>query len=195
MRPDPSPRPSSSILITDSDLEGSGRNHRGQSSSNRSLSGNKDGLTLQSVYDLCVSLCIQVTAQAVEIKDLKAQIKQLTKKDGLATNEAIDYTLAHDEGKTDSKVEEPKTSSKTKELHLSGDTLVVDDKGSAEKGGSTKSTVKTNESTVKPDESTIKKDESTIKPDEGTDKPDEGIDKQDEGTDRQTEGTAEYKDL
>ncbi|GJT19903.1 putative ribonuclease H-like domain-containing protein [Tanacetum coccineum] len=201
--------------------EGSGGNHGGQSSSDRSLSGNEDGLTLQSVYDLCVSLCKQVTAQAAEIKDLKAQIKQLKKKarpvinhhksclgllgrrkqqktethtdwDALDTdleatlNEAMDYTLAQDEGKTDSKVEEPKTSSKTEELHLSGDTLVVEDKGSAEKGGSTKGT-DLQQSTVKPDESTVKPDESTVKPDEGTDK-------QDEGTDRQVEGTAENKD-
>ncbi|GJW32851.1 hypothetical protein Tco_0052883 [Tanacetum coccineum] len=37
--------------------KGSGGNHRGQSSSDRSLSGNEDGLTLQSIYDLCISLC------------------------------------------------------------------------------------------------------------------------------------------
>ncbi|GJU10375.1 hypothetical protein Tco_1132771 [Tanacetum coccineum] len=173
------------------------------SSSDRFLSGNEDGLTLQSVYDLCISLCTQVTTKAAIIKDLKAQIKQLKKKakpiinyhkawfraamlkkqptgkkdiekpkkrrsvskqgrkaiksskgapsvqtntdwDALdndlneTINEAMDYTLAQDEGKTDSKVEEPKTSSKTEELHLSGDTLVVEDKRSAEKGGSTK---------------------------------------------------------
>ncbi|GJT41307.1 hypothetical protein Tco_0941172 [Tanacetum coccineum] len=60
--------------------KGSGGNHGGQSSSDRSLSGNEDGLTLQSVYDLCVSLCKQVTNQAAQIKDLKAQIKQLKKK-------------------------------------------------------------------------------------------------------------------
>ncbi|GKB16986.1 hypothetical protein Tco_0850909 [Tanacetum coccineum] len=209
-QPDPSPKPSSSIPILDSNPEDSDGNHG---------------------------------AQAAEIKDLKAQIKQLKKKarpvinhhkawfraarlkkqqkkkdmekskkrrsvskqgrkavksskgapsvqthtdwDGLDTdleatlNEAMDYTLAQDEGKTDSKVEEPKTSSKTEELHLSGDTLVVEDKGSAEKGGSTKST-DLQQSTVKPDESTVK--------------PDEGTDKQDEGTDRQVEGTAENKD-
>ncbi|GKA13869.1 hypothetical protein Tco_0693515 [Tanacetum coccineum] len=55
-QPDPSPRPSPSIPIPDSNPEGSGGNHEGQSSSDRSLSGNEDGLTLQSVYDLCVSL-------------------------------------------------------------------------------------------------------------------------------------------
>ncbi|GKF42799.1 hypothetical protein Tco_0126141, partial [Tanacetum coccineum] len=58
----------------------SGGNHGGQSSSDRSLSRNEDGLTLQSVYDLCVSLCKQVITQAAQIKDLKFQIKQLQKK-------------------------------------------------------------------------------------------------------------------
>ncbi|GJW75451.1 hypothetical protein Tco_0134821 [Tanacetum coccineum] len=57
LKPDPSPRPSPSIPIPDSNPEGSGGNHGGQSSSDRSLSGNEDGLTLQSVYDLCISLC------------------------------------------------------------------------------------------------------------------------------------------
>ncbi|GJX97673.1 hypothetical protein Tco_0353471 [Tanacetum coccineum] len=56
-QPDSSPRPPPTIPISGSILEGSGGNHGGQSSSDRSLSGNEDGLTLQSVYDLCVSLC------------------------------------------------------------------------------------------------------------------------------------------
>ncbi|GJS56029.1 putative ribonuclease H-like domain-containing protein [Tanacetum coccineum] len=77
---DPFLRPSSSNPIPDSIPEGSGGNHGGQSSSDRSLSRNEDGLTLQSVYDLYVSLCKQVTTQAAQIKDLKAQIKQLKKK-------------------------------------------------------------------------------------------------------------------
>ncbi|GJT33872.1 putative ribonuclease H-like domain-containing protein [Tanacetum coccineum] len=79
-QPDPSSRPSPYILIPDSNPEGSGGNHGGQSSSDKSLSGNEDGLTLQSVYDLYVSLCKQVTIQAKEIKDLKAQLKKLKKK-------------------------------------------------------------------------------------------------------------------
>ncbi|GJT63389.1 retrovirus-related pol polyprotein from transposon TNT 1-94 [Tanacetum coccineum] len=40
------------LILPDSILEGSGGNHGGQSSSDKSLSGNKGGLTLQSVYDL-----------------------------------------------------------------------------------------------------------------------------------------------
>ncbi|GJX64652.1 putative ribonuclease H-like domain-containing protein, partial [Tanacetum coccineum] len=58
----------------------SGGNQVGQSSSNRPLSGNEGDMTLQSVYDLCISLCTQVTDQAKEIKHLKAQIKKLKKK-------------------------------------------------------------------------------------------------------------------
>ncbi|GKE06527.1 hypothetical protein Tco_1398545 [Tanacetum coccineum] len=76
---DPSPRPSPTTYIPDSILEVSGGNQGGQSSSDRSLSGNEDGMTLQSVYDLYISLCTQVTDQAKEIKHLKAQIKKLKK--------------------------------------------------------------------------------------------------------------------
>ncbi|GKD36495.1 hypothetical protein Tco_1252004 [Tanacetum coccineum] len=76
----PSPRPSPTTHIPDSIPEGSGGNHGGQSSSDRSLSGNEGGMTLQSMYDLCISLCTQVTDQAKEIKHLKAHIKKLKKK-------------------------------------------------------------------------------------------------------------------
>ncbi|GKA22006.1 hypothetical protein Tco_0707968 [Tanacetum coccineum] len=58
----------------------SGGNHRGQSSSDRSLSGTESDMTLQSIYDLCISLCSQVTDQAKQIKHLQAQIKKLKKK-------------------------------------------------------------------------------------------------------------------
>ncbi|GJV36287.1 putative ribonuclease H-like domain-containing protein [Tanacetum coccineum] len=77
---DPSPRPSPSTHIPDSIPESSGGNHGGQSSSDKSLSGNEGDMTLQSVYDLCISLCTQVTDQDKEIKHLKAQIKKLKKK-------------------------------------------------------------------------------------------------------------------
>ncbi|GJR99617.1 hypothetical protein Tco_0316126 [Tanacetum coccineum] len=76
---DPSPRPSPTPHIPDSIPEVSGGNHGGQSSSDKSLSGNEGDMTLQSVYDLCISLCTQVTDQAKEIKHLKAHIKKLKK--------------------------------------------------------------------------------------------------------------------
>ncbi|GKA15594.1 hypothetical protein Tco_0695341 [Tanacetum coccineum] len=74
---DPSPRPSPSTIIPDSIPETSGGNLGGHSSSDKSLSGNKGEMTLQSVYDLCHSLCAQVSDQAKEIQLLKAQIKKL----------------------------------------------------------------------------------------------------------------------
>ncbi|GJR76332.1 hypothetical protein Tco_0088697 [Tanacetum coccineum] len=76
---DPSPGPSPTIPIPDPIPEGSGGNLGSQSSSDKSLSGSEGGLTLQSVYDLYLSLCTQVTAQAAEIKSLKAQVKKLKK--------------------------------------------------------------------------------------------------------------------
>ncbi|GJX87522.1 hypothetical protein Tco_0339536 [Tanacetum coccineum] len=94
-QPDPSPRPSSSIPIPDSNPEGSGGNHGGQSSCDKSLSGNEDGLTIQSVYNLCVSLCKQVIIQAKEIKDLKAQLKKLKKKDRAGRKTAKSKPIAH----------------------------------------------------------------------------------------------------
>ncbi|GJS98058.1 hypothetical protein Tco_0819228 [Tanacetum coccineum] len=85
---DPSPGPSPTIPIPDPIPEGSGGNLGSQSSSDKSLSGSEGGLTLQSVYDLYLSLCTQVTAQAAEIKSLKAQVKKLKK-------QAMPFILHH----------------------------------------------------------------------------------------------------
>ncbi|GJT16700.1 hypothetical protein Tco_0875406 [Tanacetum coccineum] len=56
---DLSPRPSPTTTIPDSIPETSGGNLGGHSSSDKSLSGNEGDMTLQSVYDLCLSLCAQ----------------------------------------------------------------------------------------------------------------------------------------
>ncbi|GKD14620.1 hypothetical protein Tco_1199027 [Tanacetum coccineum] len=74
-----SPRPSPTSTIPDSIPETSGENIGGHSSSDKSLSGNEGDITLQNVYDLCLSLCAQVSDQAKEIQDLKAQITKLKK--------------------------------------------------------------------------------------------------------------------
>ncbi|GKF22093.1 hypothetical protein Tco_0074415, partial [Tanacetum coccineum] len=68
---DPSPRPSPSTIIPDSIPESFGGNLGGHSSSDKSLSGNEGEMTLQSVYDLCLSLCAQSMAAKCL---LKAQI-------------------------------------------------------------------------------------------------------------------------
>ncbi|GJW71900.1 hypothetical protein Tco_0128817 [Tanacetum coccineum] len=76
---DPSPKPSPTPHIPNSIPEVSSGNHGGQSSNDKSLSGNEGDMTLQSIYDLCISLCTQVTDQEKEIKQLKVQIKKLKK--------------------------------------------------------------------------------------------------------------------
>ncbi|GJX11538.1 hypothetical protein Tco_0201397 [Tanacetum coccineum] len=78
-QPNLSLRPSPTTTIPDSIPETSGENLGGHSSSDKSLSGNEGDMTLQSVYDLCLSLCAQVSDQAKEIQDLKAQITKLKK--------------------------------------------------------------------------------------------------------------------
>ncbi|GJX54417.1 hypothetical protein Tco_0282786 [Tanacetum coccineum] len=78
---DQSPRPLPSTTIpfqkVNSIPESSGGNLEGLSSSDKFLSGNEGEMTLQSVYDLCISLCTQVSDQAKKIQHLKAQIKKL----------------------------------------------------------------------------------------------------------------------
>ncbi|GJV51008.1 hypothetical protein Tco_1446749 [Tanacetum coccineum] len=75
----PSLRPSPSNTIPASIPETSGDNLGGHSSSDKSLSGNEGDMTIQGVYDLCLSLCKQVSDQAKEIQALKAQITKLKK--------------------------------------------------------------------------------------------------------------------
>ncbi|GJQ93722.1 ribonuclease H-like domain-containing protein [Tanacetum coccineum] len=77
--PRPSPKPSPTPIVTDSIPEPTGENLGDHSSNDTSLSGNEDDMTLQNVYDLCISLCKQVSDQAKEIKLLKAKITKLKK--------------------------------------------------------------------------------------------------------------------
>ncbi|GKA64722.1 hypothetical protein Tco_0764429 [Tanacetum coccineum] len=64
-------------IVPDSIPEPTGENIRDHSSNDTSLLGNEDDMTLLNVYDLCISLCKQVSDQAKEIKLLKAQITKL----------------------------------------------------------------------------------------------------------------------
>ncbi|GJQ99547.1 putative ribonuclease H-like domain-containing protein [Tanacetum coccineum] len=77
--PRPSPQPSTTPIVPDSIPEPTGENLGDHSSNDISLSGNEDDMTLLNVYDLCISLCKQVSDQAKEIKILKAKIKKLKK--------------------------------------------------------------------------------------------------------------------
>ncbi|GKB65683.1 hypothetical protein Tco_0921869 [Tanacetum coccineum] len=79
-QPSPSQQPSPTPIVPDSIPEHTGENLGDHSFNDQSLSGNEDAMTLQNVYDLCISLCKQVSDQAKEIELLKAKIKRLKKK-------------------------------------------------------------------------------------------------------------------
>ncbi|GJV22965.1 hypothetical protein Tco_1375660 [Tanacetum coccineum] len=175
-----SERPSNSLPIpSPTHPKSSGANHGGQSSSDNSLSGNEGGLTLQSVYDLYLSLCTQVTAQATEIKNLKAYIKQLKKK----SRPVINHHKAWFRASRLQKQQKEKGMAKSKKRSVSKQgrkTLKSSkDKGSTEKGGSSESAAK---------------QQSTDKPNEGTSKPNVGTYKVKVSTNRQVEGTGEDKE-
>ncbi|GJX17874.1 hypothetical protein Tco_0218706 [Tanacetum coccineum] len=169
---DPSPRPSPTTHILDSILEGSCGNHGGQSSSDKSM-------TLQSVYDLSISLCTQVTDQAKEIKHLKAQIKKLKKK-------AKPVITLHKAWMKSVSMKQRLAGKKSLKKHY----VVHEEKESAEKGVSTEDPL----STAQPKVSTDKPEDSTDKPDEGTDKPKVSTDKEEVSTDRPDEGTVDQNE-
>ncbi|GJV15152.1 hypothetical protein Tco_1360475 [Tanacetum coccineum] len=178
---DLSPRPSPSTHIPDSIPKSFGGNHRGQSSSDKSLSGNEGDMTLQSVYDLCISLCTQVTDQAKEIKHLKAQIKKLKKKakpipylNELPPDDTLDYMDtedAQDVGRTRDVVNEEKESA---EDAVSTEGVVSTDKEKVSTDRQKVSTDRPNVSTDRPKVNTDKEKDSTVSPDEGTDDQTEG---------------------
>ncbi|GJS72051.1 hypothetical protein Tco_0704892 [Tanacetum coccineum] len=197
---DPSPRPSSPNTIINSNLEGSGGNHGAQAAKIKDLKAQikhlmkKARLVINHHKAWFRAAMLKKHQKKKDIEKLKKR-RSVSKQGRKAVksskdetiDEAMDYTFAQDEGKTDSKVEEPKTSSKTKEFHLSGDTLIVKEKDSVEKGVSTEDQV----STDKPKVSTDKTKVSTDKPKVSTDKPKVNTDKIDEGTAEPKEGNSD----
>ncbi|GJR88746.1 hypothetical protein Tco_0212757 [Tanacetum coccineum] len=199
----PSPRPLPTTHITDSIPEGSGGNHGGQSSSDRSLSGNEGGMTLQSVYDLCISLCTQVTDQAKEIKHMKAHIKKLKKK---AKPVIIHHRAWMKSGRKSAKAK-PTVHKDPTFNELDDDAIdymetedaqdvgriryaVHEEKESVEKEVSTEDAL----NTAQPKVSTNKEEVSTDKPEEGTDKQKVSTDKEEVSTDRPDEGTVDQNE-
>ncbi|GJR63863.1 putative ribonuclease H-like domain-containing protein [Tanacetum coccineum] len=69
--PSPSPnlhKPSPTPIIPDSIPEHTGENLGDHSFNDTSLSGNEDAMTLQNVYDLCISLCKQMIVSTAETR-------------------------------------------------------------------------------------------------------------------------------
>ncbi|GKB15954.1 hypothetical protein Tco_0849877 [Tanacetum coccineum] len=170
---EPQPTPSSPYS------KGSGGNHGGQSSSDRSLSGNEDGLTLQSVYDLCVSLCKQVTDQCKKPKKLNTKIERHI------SEASVRKPILEQKSMYLNKEEKPAKAGPTVHKDPTFDDLdnIVDDatdymeSEDAQDEGRTRSVMlEEKESTDKPKVSTDKPEVSTAKPKEvevSTDKLDE----------------------
>ncbi|GKF52024.1 hypothetical protein Tco_0148491, partial [Tanacetum coccineum] len=201
---DPSPRPSPTPYIPDSILEVSGRNHGGQSSNDKSLSRNEGDMTLQSVYDLCISLCMQVTYQAKEIQHLKAQIKKLKKQAKLVITHhkawmksvSMKQRLA---GKRSLKKnwmqkeyipEDTLDYIETEDAQDEGRTrdVVDEEKENAEDVLSTEDALSTAQQKVSTDRPIVSTDGSKV----STDKEKDSTDEQNEGTDDQAKGTDDH---
>ncbi|GKF48417.1 hypothetical protein Tco_0141668, partial [Tanacetum coccineum] len=156
--PDPSPRPSPTIHIPDSIPEGSGGNHGGQSSSDRSLSGNEDGLTLQT----------QIKKLKKKAKPVITHHKAWTKsgRKPAKAEPTVHKDPAFDDLDDDA-MDYMETEDDQDEGRISF--VVLEEKESADKEVSTEAPV-------------------TDKRNEGTDKQDGGTDKRNEGTADQNEG-------
>ncbi|GJQ95580.1 hypothetical protein Tco_0006719 [Tanacetum coccineum] len=91
-----------------------GENLGDHSFNDTSLSGNEDAMTLQNVYDLCISLCKQVSDQAKEIKLLKAKITKLKKK----ANPVIKHFKAYQKRISKEQRQQRKSLSKKKKVQI-----------------------------------------------------------------------------
>ncbi|GJY26766.1 putative ribonuclease H-like domain-containing protein, partial [Tanacetum coccineum] len=203
---DPSPRPLPSTTIPDSLPESSGGNLRGHSSSDKSLLGNKGDMTLQSIYDLCISLCTQVSDQAKEILKLKAQIKKLKKQAKPGRKSAKGEPSVHKDPLFDKILEDSLDNMETEDAQDMGRTrdVVDEEKENAEDLLSTEdvlstaqqkvSTDKEKVSTNRPIVSTDGSKVSTNKQKDSIDEKNEGTDDQIEGTDEQSKGTDDHTD-
>ncbi|GKE68291.1 putative ribonuclease H-like domain-containing protein [Tanacetum coccineum] len=101
-------------IVADSIPEPTGENLGDHSSNDASLSGNEDDMTLQNVYDLCISLCQQVSDQAKEIKLLKAKITKLKKK----ANHVIKHFKAYQKRISKEQRQQRKSLSKKKKVQI-----------------------------------------------------------------------------
>ncbi|GJV33361.1 reverse transcriptase domain-containing protein [Tanacetum coccineum] len=207
---DPSPRPSPSNYIPDSIPESFDRNQGGHSSSDKSILGNEGDMTLQSIYDLCISLCIQVSDQAKEIQHLKAQLKNLKKqakpiithhrawmksvslKQRLGRKSAKGEPSVHKDPLFDEIPEDTLDNMETDDAQDVGRTrdVVNEEKENADAEVSTEDVLSTAQQKVSTDKEKVSTDRPKVSTDGSkvsTDKEKDSTDRTDEGTDDQTE--------
>ncbi|GKB59814.1 hypothetical protein Tco_0916000 [Tanacetum coccineum] len=191
---DPSPRPSPTTYILDSITEDTGGNQGDQSSSDKSLSGNEGDMTLQSVYDLCISLCTQSLDDEciLEAKiDRKEILKEKLDAKGVLSKQGRKSAKAKPSVHKDPLFDE-----------LPEDTLDYIDTGDGQDVGRTRDVVNEEKetaddevrtedvlSTAQQKVSTDKEKVSTDRPNVNTDRPKISTDKEKDSTIRTDEGT------
>ncbi|GJU46341.1 hypothetical protein Tco_1203607 [Tanacetum coccineum] len=183
LQTDPFPRPSPSTTMPDSIPESSGGNLGGHSFSDKSLLGNEGEMTLQSVYDLCLSLCAQVYRESVSKQGRKfAKGEPSIHKDPLfdkIPEDTLDYMEtedAQDVGKTRDVVDEEKENDE--DVLSTKDVLST----SQQKVSTDKEKVSTDRPIVSTDGSKV----STVRQKYSTDEQNKGTDDQIKGTDEQS---------
>ncbi|GJV91350.1 hypothetical protein Tco_1539163 [Tanacetum coccineum] len=190
---DPPPRPLPSTYIPDSMPENSDGNQGGNSSSDKSLSGNEGDMTLQSVYDLCISLCTQVSDQAKEIQHLKAQIKKLKKQAKPGRKSAKGEPSVHKDPLFNEIPKDTLDYIETEDTQDVGRTrdVVNEEKENADAEVSTEDVLSTVQQKVSIDKEKVSTDRPKVSTDGSkvsTDREKDTTDRTDEGTDDQTEG-------
>ncbi|GJX32061.1 hypothetical protein Tco_0241916 [Tanacetum coccineum] len=198
--PRPSPNPSPTPIIPDSIPEPTGENLGDHSFNDTSLSGNEDAMTLQNVYDLCISLCKQVSDQAKEIELLKAKIKRLKKKATPVINhfkayqKRISKEQRQQRKRSSKKKRVQKESQETDEVGLSTE----DEVSTAKEGVSTDfEKVSTDRPKLSTDDLKVSTDEHMESNDDQVDASEEifeGTKEQGEGIEEKVESTAEQKE-
>ncbi|GJW13923.1 hypothetical protein Tco_0018056 [Tanacetum coccineum] len=194
-----SERPSESQPTTSSPHpKSSGGNHGGQSSSDKSLSGNESDMTLQSIKKLKKKAKPVITyhkawMKSVSLKQRFARKKSLKKKwmqkESLSKQgrkSAKAESTVHKDKAFDELDDDEINNMKTEDAQEIGKIryVVHEEKERKEKEVSTEdalSTDKEKDSTDRPDEGTDKQKVSTYKEKDSTDRPDEGIVDQTEG--------------
>ncbi|GJS94265.1 putative ribonuclease H-like domain-containing protein [Tanacetum coccineum] len=172
---DPSPRSSPTTHIPDSIQEDSGGNHRGQSSSDKSLSGNEGDMTLPKCYMNFVSLCVQ---ELDEECIFEAKIGRKENFEGKLDAKLLDDTMDYMD------TEDAQDMGRTREV-VNEEKETVNDEVSTE---DVFSTAQQKVSTDRPNISTDRPKHSTDKEKEGTDKEKDSTISTDEDTVDQTEG-------
>ncbi|GJZ84724.1 hypothetical protein Tco_0650063 [Tanacetum coccineum] len=193
LQPHQSPRPSSPTPIPDSNPASTGGNHGGQSSSDKSLSGNEDGLTLQSIYDICVSLCQQAWLKAVRLKQQRKGMDMGLSKKRRRVSKQGRSAVKSSKGA-------PSVQSNTDWDGLDAELDTKLDDGidyTLTEGQSTdlgQGTDKVDQGTDKVNQGTDKEDQGTDKVNQGTDKENQSTDKVNESTDHGNESTVKQKE-